>query len=85
MRSDFSLTDAEPRLQRCYLHAEEARVTRAGLVSRSVRLQPTILGLIRSISGYYTSYRAGKSHRCVTKSMFFVRSLQHVQTVHGGH
>ena len=56
MRSDFSFKkDAEPRLQRCYLHAEEARVTRAGLVSRSVRLQPIILGLIRSISGYSSS------------------------------
>ena len=31
-------------------------------------------GLIKSISGYYTSYRLGKSHRCVIKSMFFVRS-----------
>ena len=49
------------------------------------RRKPITLGLITSISGYYTSYRLGKSHRGVTKSMFFARSLQLVQTAHGGH
>ena len=38
----FLKKNAEPKLQRCYLHAEEARVTRAGLVSRSVPMRQVI-------------------------------------------
>ena len=35
--------NAKLRLQLSYLHAEEARVTRAGLVSRSVTMRQVIL------------------------------------------
>ena len=43
MAAKYVNKNVEPRLQRCYLHAEEARVTRAGLVSREVTMREVIL------------------------------------------